>query len=234
MLVWASVKIKNLHHLDQPRIRLLQQGSRNLSDAELLAVLLNQGSKRLNAKELSIALLARFNNDIQKLFESTHYDLTQFLGIGTVKASQLLACFELGRRLSRSPNRKPIIVKNSLDVFNHVKCMFSLLAHEEFIILLLNNNNEIIHSHRLSRGGLTATVADGRILFKIAFEYKATAIILCHNHPSGNPTPSEQDIRLTKNYRKFGEFIDLPILDHIIYSDFEYFSFADEGLLDKE
>ena len=176
MLVWASVKIKNLHHLDQPRIRLLQQGSRNLSDAELLAVLLNQGSKRLNAKELSIALLARFNNDIQKLFGSTHYDLTQFLGIGTVKASQLLACFELGRRLSRSPNRKPIIVKNSLDVFNHVKCMFSLLAHEEFIILLLNNNNEIIHSHRLSRGGLTATVADGRILFKIAFEYKATAI----------------------------------------------------------
>jgi DNA repair protein RadC len=109
-----------------------------------------------------------------------------------------------------------------------------LLTHEEFLILLLNNNNEILHAHRLSRGGITGTVADGRVLFKLAFEYKATAIILCHNHPSGNPKPSEQDIRLTMNYRKFGKFIDLPILDHIIYSDFGYFSFADEGLLDQE
>jgi DNA repair protein RadC len=228
------VKLKNLHHLDQPRLRLLHHGSRSLSDAELVAIVLNQGSKGQNAKDLAIALMARFNNDIQKLFSATQFELTQFLGIGTVKATQLLACFELGRRLSRSPIHKPIIIKNSLDVFNHLKSLLSLLAHEEFVVLLLNNNNEIIHSHRLSRGGLTATVADGRVLFKIAFEYKATAIILCHNHPSGNPTPSEQDIRLTKNYRKFGEYIDLPILDHIIYSDFEYFSFADEGLLDKE
>ena len=107
-----------------------------------------------------------------------------------------------------------------------------MLTHEEFLVILMNNNNEIIHAHRLSRGGMTGTVADGRILFKIALDFKATAILLCHNHPSGNPKPSDQDIRLTKNYRKFGQYIDIPVLDHLIYTDYGYFSFADEGLLD--
>lgn len=225
------MKIKDLNGVDQPRLRLIHQGSRSLSDTELLTVLLNQGTKGTNAKEIAIALLREFRNDLKVLFSANHKDLTRFLGIGTVKSAQLLACFELGRRLEASSTRKAIIIKNSMDVYNHAKSMLSLLPHEEFIVLLLNNNNEIIHTHCLSKGGLTSTIADGRILFKLALEYKATAIILCHNHPSGNPKPSEHDRRITSNFQKFGSYIDLPILDHLIYTDFGYFSFADEGLL---
>ena len=228
------MRIQQLPSSDQPRNKLIAQGVRSLTDSELIALLLGKGSQQKNAKELAEELLVYSKNDLNRLFGTTQHNLTHFQGIGTAKASTLLAAFELGRRFSTQNPTKGKIIRNSRDVYQFAKRTFSLLAHEEFLILLLNNNNEILHAHRLSRGGITGTVADGRILFKLAFEYKATAIILCHNHPSGNPKPSEQDIRLTMNYRKFGKFIDLPILDHIIYSDFGYFSFADEGLLDQE
>lgn len=228
------MRIPQLPSSDQPRNKLIAHGVRTLTDSELLALMLGKGSHRKNAKELAQELLVYFKSDLSRLFGTTHHDLTRFQGIGPAKASTLLAAFELGRRFSAHQPTQGKIIRNSRDVYHFAKRYFSMLTHEEFLILLLNNNNEILHAHRLSRGGMTGTVADGRILFKLAFEHKSTAIILCHNHPSGNPKPSEQDIRLTKNYRKFGKFIDLPILDHIIYSDFGYFSFADEGLLDQE
>jgi len=228
------MRIPQLPSSDQPRNKLIAHGVRNLTDSELIALLLGKGSHQKNAKELAQEILLYSKNDLSRLFGTTHHDLTRFQGIGPAKASTLLAAFELGRRFSAHQPAQGKIIRNSRDVYHFAKRTFSMLTHEEFLILLLNNNNEILHAHRLSRGGMTGTVADGRILFKLAFEYKSTAIILCHNHPSGNPKPSEQDIRLTMNYRKFGKFIDLPILDHIIYSDFGYFSFADEGLLDQE
>ncbi len=228
------MRIPQLPSSDQPRNKLIAQGVRNLTDSELIALLLGKGSHQKNAKELAQEILVYSKNDLSRLFGTSQLNLTRFQGIGPAKASTLLAAFELGRRYSAHHPTQGKIIRNSRDVYRFAKRTFSLLTHEEFLILLLNNNNEILHAHRLSRGGITGTVADGRILFKLAFEYKATAIILCHNHPSGNPKPSEQDIRLTMNYRKFGKFIDLPILDHIIYSDFGYFSFADEGLLDQE
>jgi DNA repair protein RadC len=217
---------------DQPRNKLHQHGPRTLTDSELLALILGKGIQFKNAKDLATDVLVHYNDDLHRLFCASKADLQHFRGIGPAKASILLACFELGRRMSAQIPTRGDIVKNSKDVYNYVRKSFSMLPHEEFLILLMNNNNEIIHAHRLSRGGITGTVADGRILFKIALDFKATAIILCHNHPSGNPKPSEQDIRLTKNYRKFGQYIELPILDHLIYTDYGYFSFADEGLLD--
>lgn len=217
---------------DQPRNKLHQHGPRSLTDSELLALILGKGTQHKNAKDLALDVLVHYNNDLHRLFSSSKADLQQFHGIGPAKASILLASFELGRRMSAQVPTKGAIVKNSRDVYHYVRKSFSMLPHEEFLILLMNNNNEIIHAHRLSRGGITGTVADGRILFKIALDFKATAIILCHNHPSGNPKPSDQDLRLTKNFQKFGNYIDLPILDHLIYTDFGYFSFADEGLLD--
>ena len=228
------MRIPQLPTSDQPRNKLNLQGVRSLTDSELIALLLGKGSQHQNAKELAEGLLVYFKNDLSRLFSCTQHNLTRFQGIGPAKAATLLAAFELGRRFAAHNPIQGKIIRNSQDVYRFAKQTFSILAHEEFLILLLNNNNEILHAHRLSRGGMTGTVADGRILFKLAFEHKATAIILCHNHPSGNPKPSEQDVLLTKNYRKFGKFIDLPILDHIIYSDFGYFSFADEGLLDQE
>ena len=214
------MRIPQLPSSDQPRNKLIAHGVRTLTDSELLALMLGKGSHRKNAKELAQEILVYFKSDLSRLFGTTHHDLTRFQGIGPAKASTLLAAFELGRRFSAHQPAQGKIIRNSRDVYHFAKRTFSMLTHEEFLILLLNNNNEILHAHRLSRGGMTGTVADGSIL--------------CHNHPSGNPKPSEQDIRLTMNYRKFGKFIDLPILDHIIYSDFGYFSFADEGLLDQE
>jgi len=217
---------------DQPRNKLHQHGPRGLTDSELLALLIGKGTQHKNAKDLALDVLVHFNNSLYRMFSATKADLQQFRGIGPAKAALLMACFELGRRMNAEGPEIREIMRNSKDVYQYVRRTFSLLPFEEFVILLMNNNHEIIHAHRLSRGGITGTVADGRILFKIALDFKATAIILCHNHPSGNPKPSEQDIRLTKNYRKFGQYIDLPILDHLIYTDYGYFSFADEGLLD--
>jgi len=225
------MRIPDLPSSDQPRNKVLRNGIRSLTDSELLALIINKGTKNQNAKDLALAIMSHYQNDLDRLFRSGTNDLMKFSGIGLAKASTLAATFELGRRYGSFIPPKRTIIQNSKDVFNFVKNVFSLLSHEEFVILLLNNNNEIVHTHRLSMGGMTGTVADGRILFKLAFDYRATAIILCHNHPSGNPKPSEYDRRLTLNFQKFGSYIDLHILDHIIYTDFGYFSFADEGLL---
>lgn len=227
------MRIPDLPYSDQPRNKVLTNGIRSLTDSELLALIINKGTKNQNAKDLALAIMSHYQNDLDRLFRSNTNDLMKFSGIGMAKASTLAATFELGRRYSSFIPQKRTIIQNSKDVFNFVKNVFSLLSHEEFVILLLNNNNEILHAHRLSKGGMTGTVADGRILFKLAFDYRATAIILCHNHPSGNPKPSEYDRRLTLNFQKFGSYIDLHILDHIIYTDFGYFSFADEGLLNN-
>ena len=227
------MRITDLPSSDQPRYKVLTQGIRSLTDSELLALIINKGTKNQNAKDLAIELISYYQNDLDRLFRSSANELMKFNGIGQTKASTLVAAFELGRRHGSIVPKTRTTIRNSNDAFNFVKHAFSLLSHEEFVILLLNNNNEVLHAHQLSRGGMTGTVADGRILFKLAFEYRATAIILCHNHPSGNPKPSEHDRRLTMNYQKFGSYIDLPIIDHIIYTDFGYFSFADEGLLDN-
>ena len=226
------MNLQQLPYADQPRNKLKQHGARSLTDSELLALILGKGIRHKNAKDLALDVLVHHHNDLHRLFRSSPSDLEQFTGIGPAKASLLLACFELGRRMSCQIPERGTIIKNSQDVYRYVRKTFSMLTHEEFLVILMNNNNEIIHAHRLSRGGMTGTVADGRILFKIALDFKATAILLCHNHPSGNPKPSDQDIRLTKNYRKFGQYIDIPVLDHLIYTDYGYFSFADEGLLD--
>ena len=225
------MRITQLPLSDQPRNKLANQGVRSLTHSELLALVLEKGLAKKNAKDLALDLLVRYNNDLNRLFNASYHELIKISGIGTAKASKLLACFELGRRLQSIDPKQGTIIKNSNDVYHFVKRTFSKLSHEEFMLLLLNNNNEILHAHRLSRGGMTGTVADGRLIFKAALEHKATAIILCHNHPSGNSKPSDHDIRLTNNFRNFGKFIDLPILDHVIYTDYGYFSFADEGLL---
>ena len=228
------MRITLLPKADQPRAKLSEKGPRGLTDSELITLVLSKGTKSKNAQEIALEILRYYNNDLHQLCKATMSNLSQFYGIGNAKASMLQACFELGRRIAASAPKQGTIVRNSREVYAFIQQHFSLLSHEEFLLLFLNNNNEILHAHNLSKGGMTGTVADGRILFKLAFEYRATAIIIGHNHPSGNPSPSQQDILLTKNFLKFGNFIDLPILDHIIYTDFGYFSFADEGLLDKE
>jgi DNA repair protein RadC len=226
------MRIKSLPQDDQPRSKSLQHGFRNLSDSDLLAILIGNGIQQKNAKEIGQDILTSYHNNLYKLFKSDASDLEKFVGIGPAKSTLLLAAFELGRRHSSKRQQTAHKVSNSKDVYDYIKSHFSLLQHEEFVILLLNNNNVITFGKSISRGGLTGTIADGRIIFGMALAQKATAIILCHNHPSGNIKPSKNDISITQNLLKFGKYIELPILDHLIFTDNGYFSFADEGLLD--
>ncbi|NBV91279.1 MAG: DNA repair protein RadC [Flavobacteriia bacterium] len=226
------MRIKSLPQDDQPRLKSIQNGIRSLSDSDLLAILIGNGVQQKNAKEIGQEILTNHSNNLNTLFKSDAARLEKFDGIGPAKSTILLAAFELGRRHSAENPHSSFKVANSKDVYSYIKRHLSLLQHEEFILLLMNNNNEVIYGKSISRGGLTATIADGRVIFGLAFTHKATGIILCHNHPSGNLKPSKSDILLTQKLLKFGKFIELPILDHLIFTDYGYFSFADEGLLD--
>lgn len=211
----------------------MRHGMRSLTDSELIALLLSSGYRGKNAQEMAVDLMNHYESNLYRLFKTESRELQKLQGIGPAKASILLAAFELGRRQSAYIKDPALQLKNSQMAYDFGKQNLSNLNHEEFLILLLNNHNEVILSHRLSKGGLTGTIADGRILFALALSHQATGIILMHNHPSGQRKPSEADIQLTQNFKKFGKFIELPILDHIIFTDFGYFSFADEGLLDE-
>lgn len=158
-------------------------------------------------------------------------ELTQFKGIGEAKAITILAALELGRRRKDTPATESPKITHSKDAFLVIQPQLMDINHEEFWIILLNRGNRVIKPIQVSRGGIAGTVADPKIIFKMALEHLASSIILVHNHPSGNLTPSQADIQLTHKLVEAGKWLDLPILDHLIIHDFQYFSFADEGQL---
>jgi DNA repair protein RadC len=216
---------------DRPREKMLQKGRQSLSNSELLAILIGSGSKRQSAVELSQLILDKAENNLNKLAQMNIHELMKFKGIGQAKAISIVASMELARRKpaeSKQLNRK---IVSSHSAYEQLKPVFSDLQHEEFHVLLLNRANCVIACQCVSSGGISGTVVDGKILFKIALDHKASAIILAHNHPSGQTKPSEQDIQLTKNMLTFGKLIDLPVLDHLIITDNAYFSFADNAIL---
>lgn len=216
---------------DRPREKLLLKGRRNLSDAELIAILIGSGSRESSAVQLAQEIMAEAENDLQILAGFSIQDLTKFKGIGEAKAISIVACLEIARRKSGYTERKKIKIKSSKDAFQVLKADFEDLHHEEFFILLLNRANEVKGKIQISKGGFSGTVADGKMIFSKALEKKASAIILAHNHPSGQLFPSEIDKTLTQKLIEFGKCIDLQILDHLIFSNEKYFSFADSGLI---
>jgi len=216
---------------DRPREKLLLKGKTALSDAELLAILIGSGTRKKCAVTLAKEILSEFQNNLTLFSKVQISELLKFNGIGEAKAISILAALEIGRRRQGAEQQKQIKVSNSNSVYQHLKPFLSDLFHEEFYAIYLNNANDIIKTKQISIGGMTGTVADGKIIFRHALECKATAIILSHNHPSGKCTPSQTDISLTKSIREFGKCIDLKLLDHLIFTDNGYFSFADEGLL---
>jgi DNA repair protein RadC len=157
--------------------------------------------------------------------------LCKHKGIGEAKAVGIIAALELGRRRRETEKTKNLKINSSQIVYDHVRSIFMDLQHEEFHVLFLNRANELIRTELISIGGLSGTVADGKVIFKKAFENNAHGLILVHNHPSGQLTPSDSDRSLTKKMVEFGKLIDLPVLDHLIYTDNGYYSFADEGRL---
>ena len=223
--------IKSLATDDRPREKMILKGRSALSDAELLAILINNGTKQDSALVLARKLLQNANNDLQELTRFSLSDLKKIKGIGDAKAITLLAAMELGRRRQRSQKSKPSRITSSSDVYQIMKPVLTDLTHEEFYTIHMNRANEVLSVCQVSVGGTSGTIADGKLIFKQALDEKARALILVHNHPSGQQKPSAADISLTEKLVKFGKFIDLPVLDHLIFCDNGYFSFADDGLI---
>lgn len=227
----SHLGIKSWAEEDRPREKLLLKGKAALSEAELIAILLGSGTKTLSAVDLAKQILSAYGNNLHELARLGVKELTKFKGVGEAKAISIIAALELGRRRKEAEVMKKPKITSSVDVFNLMKPELLDLAHEEFWILILNRSNLVIKKQLISSGGVSGTVADPKIIFKSALEELASGIILIHNHPSSNLKPSEQDIRLTKQLIEAGKTLQIPVLDHLIFTNESYFSFADEGLM---
>ena len=217
---------------DQPRKKLVSKGAESLSNSELLAILINNGTQNQSALDLAKELLQTTDNDLQKLAGLSVREMVKkkIKGLGEAKAISIAAAMELGIRRNASGNKKDTVTQ-SADIANYLRATLEYRKQEVFAVVFLNRGNKITHLEIISEGGITGTVADPRIILKKALEHNATAIILCHNHPSGNTRPSKADEVLTQKIKHAAGLLDIHIMDHIIVSNEGYFSFADEGLL---
>jgi DNA repair protein RadC len=226
-----SLKITDWAEEDRPREKLLQKGTASLSDAELLAILISSGTKDKSAVDLGRELLQMANNNLNNLGKLSIGDLKKLRGIGSARAVTIAAALELGRRRKLADAENVIQIKCSKDVADIFQPLLADLQYEEFWILFLNRSNKVINRMKLSQGGVSGTVTDVRMVMKKAIEYLASGIIVCHNHPSGNLNPSESDSKITQKIKDAGNLMDIQLLDHLIISEKDYYSFADNGLL---
>ncbi len=216
---------------DRPREKLLLKGKAALSDAELIAILIGSGSRNESAVALSKRILKSVDNNLNSLGKASISDLLFFKGIGEAKAITIQAAMELARRRRSEEAVELFKVTSSQAVFDVMQPLIGELAHEEFWIIYLNNANKIISKFQLSKGGITGTLVDVRLVFKTALSLGAVGIILTHNHPSGTLKPSESDKQITQKLKIAGEQLDIKVLDHLIITETNYFSFSDEGIL---
>lgn len=216
---------------DRPREKLLGKGKTTLSDAELIAILIGSGNREETAVALSKRILKSVEGNINNLAKLSVKKLSSFKGIGEAKAIAIITALELGKRRQLEIALKKPKITSSKAVFNIMQPLIGDLEHEEFWVLFLNNSNKVLAKSQMSKGGLTATIVDIRVLFKQALEMASVAIIICHNHPSGKITPSNADKELTKKIKTAGLTLDIRLLDHLIITEKCYFSFADENQL---
>ncbi|MFI5450672.1 DNA repair protein RadC [Pedobacter sp. UC225_61] len=226
-----KIGIKAWAEADRPREKLLLQGRRQLTDAELIAILIGSGSRTETAVDLSKRILSFYQNDLAKLSKLNVKELSKFKGIGEAKAIAIVAALELGRRRKEIEEDGPIKITSSKDVYFILKPELTDLPHEEFWVLLLNRANFVIGKQFISKGGQAGTVVDPKIIFKVAIEQNASSIVLAHNHPSGNLTASEADIKITKQLIEAGKILEITVYDHLIINDYSFLSMADEGLI---
>ena len=216
---------------DRPREKMLHKGERALSNAELVAILIGSGNARESAVELAKRILADVQNDVARLAGLSIQELMHFKGIGSAKAITVKAALELGKRRQLSTAEKLRTVSSSADAYKIISPYLQDKKTEEFWILLFNRRNQLIKMKMISLGGVSATVVDAKIVFHAALEKLASGIILVHNHPSGNRNPGQSDISLTRKLKQAAEVLDIDLLDHLVVTDHDYFSFRDEGLL---
>lgn len=226
-----STSIKNWAIDDRPREKLLTKGAEALSNAELLAILINNGSKNKSAVELAKEILKLGHDNLNELGKLSLTDFKKVKGIGEAKSITVAAALELGRRRHAAAALEKIVVKSSKDIAEYLRVTLKDYSYEVFAVIFLNQANKINHFEIISRGGITGTVADPRLILKKALEEDATSIVLCHNHPSGNLKPSRADEELTKKIKEAAGYFDIKIVDHIIVSEDGFYSFADDGIL---
>jgi len=225
---FKSMKIKSLPLDDRPREKLIKHGAENLTNSELLAIILRVGNKKENVLDLSNKLFNKYN--IRSLSRVEISKLKKEMGIGNVKACQIIACFELGRRLAAFKKEIPMI-NEAKDIARIFMPEMSALKQEHFKGIYLNSRKRIIKEETIFVGSLNESVIHPREIFKIALDENAAALILLHNHPSGDPTPSEFDIEVTKELVKAGDILGIKVLDHVILGENKYLSFKEEGLI---
>ena len=227
----TSFSIKNWSQDDQPREKLRDKGKLTLSDAELVAILIGSGNRNESAVDLCKRILASVDNNLNALGKVSLKHLMEFNGIGEAKAITITAALELGRRRKFEDAVKQEKITSSRDVYDIMQPVLGELSHEEFWVIYLNNSNKVLQKQQLSKGGITGTLVDVRLVLKQALEVGATALILCHNHPSGTLKASEADKKITQKLKTAGLTLDIKVLDYIIITKKAYFSFADETIL---
>ncbi|MEN8703549.1 MAG: DNA repair protein RadC [Polaribacter sp.] len=216
---------------DRPREKLLAKGKSTLSDAELIAILIGSGNRQESAVALSKRILQTVDGNINELAKLSVEKLSTFKGIGEAKAISIITALELGKRRQLETALEKPKITSSKAVFELMQPIIGDLEHEEFWVLFLNNSNKVLAKIQMSKGGLTATIVDVRLLFKRALELASVGMIVCHNHPSGKLEPSQADKQLTEKIKLAGSTLDIKLLDHLIITEKWYFSFADEGVL---
>lgn len=235
----SSVQVKKVSYLkiqdwaqeDRPREKLVQKGAGILSEAELIGILLGSGTRNLSAVGLAQSILQQHNNDLNELAKRSVKELQKFKGIGVAKAVAIVSAMELGRRRKTHNRPQKPKIESAQNVYELMRTELSDKLTEEFWIVLLTRSTQVITKHLISSGGTAQLAVDPKIIFKIALDHHAASIILVHNHPSNNPKPSQLDIQLTERLMQGGKLLDIPILDHVIFTDDKYFSFADEHMV---
>lgn len=216
---------------DRPREKMVSKGKGVLSNAELIAILIGSGCGELSAVELSRKVLNSVDDNLYDLSKLSIDELKQHKGIGEAKAVSIVAALELGRRWSLTSPEERRSIKNSQEAYESFLALIDDPTKEHFLVAYLNQGNKVIKMERISTGGITNTLADPKVIFKNALLKEATAIMLCHNHPSGVAKPSTDDQLLTKKIISAGKIFDINVLDHIIIGENSYFSFAESGLM---
>ena len=222
--------ITNWSEEDKPREKLMLKGKSILSDGELIAILIGSGSRNESAVDLSKRILASVDHNLNALGKVSLSQLMQFKGIGEAKAISIIAALELGRRRRTEDVVELKKVTSSKIIFEIMQPIIGELPHEEFWIIYLNNSNKVISKSQLSKGGITGTLVDVRLVFKTALEMGAIGLILCHNHPSGTLVPSDADKQITRKLKIAGDSLEIKVLDHVIITETSYYSFVDEGI----
>ncbi len=227
----SEAVIKSWPEEDRPREKMIRWGRHHLSNAELLGILLGSGTREMSAVELGRKILATAEDNLRELGKLDHAQLCAMKGVGLAKAVRLLAALEIGRRRENAVALERPVIQSGREAFELLHPMLADLDHEQFWVLYLNNANKVLRKIPISKGGISGTVVDLRMLFREGFYCGATSIIMAHNHPSGNKWPSKADRKLTDRVKRAGEVLDVKVLDHLIITEQEYYSFADEQQL---